>query len=533
MKSLWGEDFDIIEKPKPVKSIIKKASKPRDTAVDVKKATASKTLSLDAKLDLIRENVYRILGKYKDQTICIRDRESLAHYIDAAIANGEIAIDTETNNSLDPITCKLMGPCIYTPGQKNAYIPINHVNKDTRELLPNQLTEEDIREEFERLNTHNTHVITHNGKFDYQVLKCTTLYKMHIYWDTLIGAKILDENELSYKLKEQYKNKIDPSAEKYDIENLFEHIEYALVDPELFALYAATDAVKTYELYRWQLERFNLEDNSKLKSLFLDIEMPVMEVAAEMELTGVELDKDYASLLSKKYHKQLDLVDAEINQELEKISSKIAEWRLTPEANVKPTTKTGKPGKSKSEQLEEPINLGSPTQLAILLYDVLKLPCVDTKQPRGTGEDQLKKLSEYSDICKYMLDRRGVVKLLDAFIDSLPQEVNPKTGRIHCSFNQLGAATGRFSCSEPNLQQIPSHDKTIRLMFRASTIYQDVSIIDELNCFKIPYTDEVLTIDGWKKVKDVSLQDSLVNDDEIGHIKDIKVENNIYYIYVE
>ena len=116
MKSLWGEDFDIIEKPKPVKSIIKKASKPRDTAVDVKKATASKTLSLDAKLDLIRENVYRILGKYKDQTICIRDRESLTHYIDAAIANGEIAIDTETNNSLDPITCKLMGPCIYTPG---------------------------------------------------------------------------------------------------------------------------------------------------------------------------------------------------------------------------------------------------------------------------------------------------------------------------------------------------------------------------------------------------------------------------------
>lgn len=70
-------------------------------------------------------------------------------------------------------------------------------------------------------------------------------------------------------------------------------------------------------------------------------------------------------------------------------------------------------------------------------------------------------------------------------------------------------------------------------MFRASTIYQDVSIIDELNCFKIPHTDEVLTIDGWKKVKDLSLQDSLVNDDEIGHIKDIKVENNIYYIYVE
>ena len=92
------------------------------------------------KVSIITTEVYRILGKYKDNTQVIRSYEGLVNYIDAAIKNGVIAIDTETNNSLEPITCKLMGGCIYTPGQKNAYIPVNHVDAN-RNLLPNQLTE--------------------------------------------------------------------------------------------------------------------------------------------------------------------------------------------------------------------------------------------------------------------------------------------------------------------------------------------------------------------------------------------------------
>ena len=88
-----------------------------------------------------------------------------------------------------------------------------------------------------------------------------------------------------------------------------------------------------------------------------------------------------------------------------------------------------------------------------------------------------------------------MVKLLDAFINSLPEKVNPKTGKIHCSFNQYGAATGRFSSSEPNLQQIPSHSKNIRLLFTADTDYHQVEPTSE-DCYEVPVGDEVETTEG-------------------------------------
>ncbi len=409
----------------------------------------------------------KILGRYAERTRVIRTREELAEYVDIAIHNGVIAIDTETDNSLDPITCKLMGPCIYTPGQKNVYIPINHIHPVTRCRLENQLTEQDVLEEFSRLD-NVTKIITHNGKFDYQVLKCTCGWQMKVYWDTMVGVRILDENEKSAKLKDQYREKIDPTVDKYSIEHLFEDIEYAVVDPETFALYAATDAFITYELYKWQESQFNLVGNERLKSLFLEMEMPVMEVAAEMELTGVNIDTACADRLSKKYHKLVDAVIDEISIELEKCRPQIEEWRKTPDATFQPeklNKKTGLVtlGKSKSEQLKDPPVLTSPTQLAILLYDVFKTPVIDKKAPRGTGEDILEKIDH--PLCKLVVKQRGLEKLIGTYIDKLPACVNPKDGRLHAHFNQLGAGTGRFSSSDPNLQNIPSHVKSIRMMF--------------------------------------------------------------------
>ena len=191
--SLWGEDFEIKPKSSPEKNkkIVDKLNKPKkvtekaSSTRTVKKNKSETPEDLAGRLKEIRENVLRILGVYKEQTICIYSREQLHNYIDAAIKNGIIAVDTETNNSLDPITCKLMGPCIYTPGQKNAYIPINHVDLYSRERLPNQLTEQDISEEFARLV--DTKIIMHNGKFDYKVIKCTTGLQLKVFWDTLIG----------------------------------------------------------------------------------------------------------------------------------------------------------------------------------------------------------------------------------------------------------------------------------------------------------------------------------------------------------
>lgn len=470
--SLWGEEFDIPNESEQAKKIIQKIAKPKTPIVTPEKVIKSKTVSVQDKLRIISENVHRILGVYEDNTILIRTRKQLHSYIDTAISNGVIAIDTETNNSLDPLTCLIMGGCIYTPGQKNAYIPINHRDLYTGKRLSWQLTENDLNEEFSRLT--DTKIIMHNGKFDYEVIKCTCGIPLKIYWDTIIGARVLDENEKA-SLKQQYISKIDPSIEKYDIENLFEKLEYAIVDPELFALYAATDAYMTYRLYEWQLRQFELPDNNRLYWLFKNVEMPIVEVTAELELTGVCFDKEYADKLSVKYHKKLDAADAIIESEINKFSQQIASWRNTPEANYRPPkktkTKTGDDlGKSKSQQLDDPVNPTSPTQLAILIYDVLKCDSVDNKKPRGTGEDELIKLK---DKYKYplfdaILKKRELEKLIGTYIDKLPQCVNPNDGRIHANFNQYGADTGRFSSQNPNLQNIPSHTKELRLMFRAA-----------------------------------------------------------------
>ena len=210
-KSLWGDTFAVPTKVES-KKLIQKVSKPKQVTVKKEQTVvsvprSSKNTLTPELIKSIESEVLRILGKYKEQTVVLKTKQELHEYIDAAILNSSIALDTETNNSLQPLTCKLMGLCLYTPGQKNAYIPVNHVNLITGELLPDQVTEDDIHDELERLS--DTKIIMHNGKFDYQVIKCTCKTDLKIYWDTMIGARILDENERA-NLKQQYIMKIDP-----------------------------------------------------------------------------------------------------------------------------------------------------------------------------------------------------------------------------------------------------------------------------------------------------------------------------------
>ena len=567
---IWGEELEI-SPSEEAKNIIKKASQPKKIKVKdalTEKSLKLKSVSINDKLEIIRTNVHRILGVYEANTVVIHTKEQLRDYIDNAIKNGIIAIDTETNNSLDPISCKLMGPCLYTPGQKNAYIPINHVDVDTRERLPNQITEDDFAKEIQRIiNAKNgvkggwvpdyegqsynewwdanvginlpkqdVTIIFHNGKFDYEVIKCTCGVALPIDWDTLIAAKLIDENERA-GLKEQYITKIDPSIEKYSIEHLFEGIEYAVVDPDIFALYAATDAYMTYKLYLWQKEELEKPDNARILKLLLEIEVPVITVAAEMELAGVSIDSEYAKRLSAKYHKKLEVVDKQIQDELEKYSATIDKWRTTTAANeatcttkkVKGVVKEVK-GKSKNEQLEDPVGINSPIQLAILLYDVLKCEPVDPKNPRGTGEELLEALDKKYDIplCKYILEKRGIEKLLGTYIDKLPECVSPVDNRLHAKFNQYGADTGRFSSSDPNLQNIPSHEKSIRMLFKAATEYHEVEEKD--NTYIIPCTDEILTTRGWIKIKELSIGDTICGDETQDLVKNISIDSEKNYV---
>ena len=504
--SLWGDEFEVPSEKKEVKKVAKKVSSPKDPKVETRKAMKSKTVSTFDKLQLIYEEVNRVLGGYTSNTKVITSKDELSQYIDEAIRNGIIAIDTETNNSLEPLTCLLMGACIYTPGQLSAYIPVHHTQPDTDILIENQLTESDIKEQFERLS--NTKILMHNGKFDYEVIKCTCNCVLNIYWDTEIAARILDENELA-GLKKQYILHIDSTQEKYDIEHLFQGIPYAYVKPEIFALYAATDAYITYRLYEWQKEQFNKPGNEKLFDLFMNVEMPVVPVCAEMELYGIEIDKEYAKRLSNKYHKKVDEVNAKIDMELSKYSDKISAWRLTKEANYKErNSKPNKTGeftykKSKNEQLENPPQLNSPTQLAILLYDILGTPAQDKKSPRGTGEEILQKIN--LPICDLILEKRGLEKLIGTYIDKIPECVNTKDNRLHAHFNQLGAGTGRFSSSNPNLQNIPSHVKEIRLMFRASDgdVFVGADFSQQEPRLLSAYSNDDTMIDAYKQNKDL------------------------------
>lgn len=458
MKSLWGEEFNIPDSKAQIKAIKKKESKPKDISID--KAITSTKIPLSDRLILINQEVKRVLSVYSDRTQVIKTKKEFHNYITDAINNGYIAVDTETNKSLDPLTCKLMGLCLYIPNHKNTYIPVNHTNINNNRYSW-QITEKDIKEELSRLN--DSKIIMHNGKFDYEVLKCTCDVELEVYWDTMIAARLLNENERA-GLKEQYISKIDPSIEKYSIEKFFKNVDYNYVDPEIFALYAATDAFMTYKLYELQEKEFKNYD--RLYNLFMTVEMPILKVAADMELLGVNIDTEYADRLSKKYHKKLDNIDEKIKLELDKLKNKIEEWRKTPEANYrskKVVNGVEKYSKSKSEQFPDDINVESSTQMSILFYDILNVGVIDKDNPRGTGEDILNQIKH--PLSKLILDRRSMSTLINSFIDKLPKNLSNVDHRLHGHFNQLGTDTGRFSSSDPNLQNIPANESSIRLMF--------------------------------------------------------------------
>ena len=501
MVGLWGEEFEVSSNK--TKSILEKAASPK------KVKTKKSANDLEGNLRLIRENVDLALGKYKDNTVLIKSRDELFKYFERARQDGILAVDTETNKSLDPITCKIMGLCIYSPSQKAAYVPINHVHTGTEEKLEWQCTEQDVHDAFTEYS--DVPIVMHNGKFDYEVIKCTCGVELRLDWDTMVGARLLDENERA-GLKGQYADKIDPSVEKYNIETFFKNVNYEDVDPETFALYAATDAYITYKLYEYQKKQFGLPGSERLYRLFKEVELPVFLVAAEMELTGIAIDKEYSEKLSKKYNARMEDVDKQIEECLStRYAGRINEWRSTPATNYHPTTKAGKQGKSKNEQLQDPVSVTSPTQLAILIYDVLGYK---SDNGRGTSEDDLKKLTKQGfELGDLILEKRGLKKLLSTYIDKLPTIVNEKTGRLHGHFNTLGTDTGRFSSTEPNLQNIPSHEKSIRMMFTAET-----------SRFETPVVDRQFTL---LSISDVEINGEWVN------AKDLKVGMQIEDHYIE
>ena len=233
-----------------------------------------------------------------------------------------------------------------------------------------------------------------------------------------------------------------------------------MIPVDVAYLYAANDPMITYELAEFQrpfltdtevCREYELQDVAKI---FHELEMPLVPIVSEMEDTGVFLDLEVQQKLSEKYNKLMSEAAVEFEETLSLYESEIEEYRIKQGSSCK---------------LPEKINPASPEQLSILLYDIMKLPSVSKKKPRGTGEEILEQFD--NPLVTALLKFRKASKLVSTYVDKFPKIINAKTGRIHARFNQLGTITGRFSSDDPNLQNIPSHAKDIRKMFKASDGY--------------------------------------------------------------
>jgi len=414
------------------------------------------------KIQAITELVRRMIGEDDGSLICIKDIEEFKHYIEMAKKNGELALDTETDG-LNTIDDMIAGICFYTPNMKPAYVPINHINYITGQKLDEQIPIEIITKELNNLG--DTKVILHNAKFDLHVIKWqldVNIENIRIFWDTLIAGYLLNEAE-AHNLKFLYEKYVVKSGKKdselASYSTLFEGMPFTKVPIETAFLYGAKDPYMTYLLYKFQEKFLSLDgelcvakDLDRVAWLYENIELPVIKVTAQMELNGVNIDAPYSVGLSKKYTNELIKAEAIVHGHISKLGDKLKELsRKSP---------------SVYNKLDNPININSNVQLGIILYDIMGLKSPDSEKPRGTGEEILETFDE--PLARDILNYRTLAKLLSTYIDKLPLVVNKRTKKIHASFNQYGARTGRYSSSDPNLQNIPSKNKDVRKMFTAS-----------------------------------------------------------------
>lgn len=468
---------------------------------DKKKSKLSSNNILDL-LEKIRQDIADHLEYKKDKFEFVTDPKRLEEYIDNANKFGKIAIDTETTG-LNPMVVDIVGFSMYFPGETAIYVPINHEDYLTGNRLVNQMTKDQIAPILKKLTAL---IIWHNAPFDIRIFKHTMGVKLTCWWDTQSAACIIDENE-SHKLKDLHSKYISHVSEQTFAE-YFKNIKYQLVPIELAYMYAANDAIDTWELYDFQYNQQGLNEQSDMWWLFRNIEIPMVEVIIELEDNGVYVDMDKLNDFKTEYHGKLDKALEECYEEIAKIQGKIDTYVLD-----HPETK-----------LKQPINIGSASQLAILFYDVLGVKPFKDKKARAMDEDVMDMLSKTYPLAAKITDYRKAQKITSTYVDNI-YEIVHTDGRVHTGFNSNGAVTGRMSSREPlNLQNIPARGpgKKLRQMYAGQTVYRNV-VIRQDNAYICDRCEEVQLNDGSWIWAELLTQNDILSNGEI--VKDVIVKD--------
>ncbi|AGH79526.1 DNA polymerase I [Xanthomonas citri pv. citri] len=360
----------------------------------------------------------------------ILTQEQLDSWIARLRAAGQFAFDTETD-SLDPLQADLIGLSVAAEPGQAAYLPFGHnfpgvpVQLDRTQALAQLaplLTDPAVR----KLGQH--------GKYDLHVMRRHGVELAGYADDTLLESFVLNSGSARHDMDSLAKRYLGYDTVKYEdvCGKGAKQIPFAQISLEDATRYAAEDADITLRLHRVLGPRLASEPG--LERVYRDIEMPLVDVLARIEANGV-------------------CVDA---AELRRQSADLSKRMLA--AQQKATELAGRT-----------FNLDSPKQLQALLFDELKLPAV-VKTPKGqpsTNEEALEAIADQHELPRVILEYRGLTKLRSTYTDKLPEMIHPQSGRVHTSYHQAGAATGRLSSSDPNLQNIPIRTEDGRRIRRA------------------------------------------------------------------
>ncbi|MCQ8869252.1 DNA polymerase I [Vibrio splendidus] len=360
----------------------------------------------------------------------ILDEASFNVWLEKLKAAELFAFDTETD-SLDYMVANLVGLSFATEEGVAAYVPVAHDYLDA----PQQLDRDWVLEQLKPILEDDAQAkVGQNLKYDMSVLARYGIEMKGIKHDTMLASYVFnsvggkhDMDSLALRFLQHSCISFEQIAGKGKKQLTFNQIELGEASP-----YAAEDADVTLRLHNRLME--NIEQDEKLKTIYEEIEVPLIPVMSRIERTGVFIDDMLLGAQSQEIAVRLD--------ELEQKAYEIA---------------------------EQEFNMNSPKQLQAILFEKMGLPVIK-KTPSGapsTNEEVLQELALDYPLPKLIIEYRGLAKLKSTYTDKLPKMINAETGRVHTSYHQAVTATGRLSSTDPNLQNIPIRNEEGRRIRQA------------------------------------------------------------------